>query len=48
MSYVRQNKNSEEDIALQSKIESVAGENIKLLADINKLQNAIPFMGLSG
>ena len=29
---------------LQSKVETLAGENIKLLDDINRLQNAIPFI----
>jgi hypothetical protein len=38
------NIKTEEDAALQSKVETLAGENIKLLDDINRLQNAIPFI----
>ena len=38
------NIKTEEDAVLQSKVETLAGENIKLLDDINRLQNAIPFM----
>ncbi|KAL5257243.1 hypothetical protein ACHWQZ_G012247 [Mnemiopsis leidyi] len=40
----KHNIKTEEDAALQSKVETLAGENIKLLDDINRLQNAIPFI----
>ncbi|XP_063674176.1 unconventional myosin-Va-like isoform X5 [Bolinopsis microptera] len=40
----KNNIKTEEDAVLQSKVETLAGENIKLLDDINRLQNAIPFI----
>ena len=44
VSFFQHNIKTEEDAALQSKVETLAGENIKLLDDINRLQNAIPFI----
>ena len=36
------NIKTEEDAVLQDKVETLAGENIRLLDEISKLQNALP------